>query len=471
MALSEQAKSVQGLYLSMLGRAADPSGYDYWTNELQNSNIDNLIASFSSSEEFQEYTGGLSAEETVQAMYQSLFDREADTGGREYWTGRLESGEITIGQLATTMMDSASEKDQEALNAKLAISDYYTENVTQEEFDPDKELTYQNLHSNEELYAELQRLNEDYDTLNLEQVGSSIGGNPLYTAVVGNGPQTLMLVTQQHGGEPLGTEAALQLLEYLAGDSAEAQALRDEVTLVVMPRVNPDGFARWQEQAAGGQDILDPRLNEAEVDLNRTYDPEADYSEVQAPESDAVKQVIARYQPDLMVDYHNQNNYRNDDGSLDTTSVLWATNEDASTEVMEAGMRAAVAISSALEDYEHDQLTIYPGSDNPAIGRNGLGIEGTPTLLIEQRGLQEMDQVAQGLEIDYSALASALTLEGIIGLTGIIDAMASGTFDDLNPLLALEIPARSEGIDYADVYTDDQFEPVLGVQPGEFILT
>ena len=87
--------------------------------------------------------------------------------------------------------------------------------------------------------------------MDLSQVGESVEGNPLYKAVVGSGPKTLMIATQQHGDEPLGTEAALYLLDYLAGDSAEAEALREEVTVVVMPRVNPDGFARWEQQVAG----------------------------------------------------------------------------------------------------------------------------------------------------------------------------------------------------------------------------
>lgn len=450
---------VQSLYLSLLGRAGDPEGLQHWVEELENSSIDTLGDSFTRSSEFMASTAAESPDGLVRSLYFNMFDRQVDKAGLDYWSTRLEQGDLDEHQLMKAITNSASDADREAYNAKLAIADYYTGNISQDSYDPEQPLTLSSLHSNDELYADLQRLDNDYDSLALDQVGTSLAGNPLYKAEVGSGEKTVMIITQQHGDEPLGTEASLYLLEFLAGDSTLAQSIRENVTVTVMPRVNPDGFARWERQESGEQGMLDPRRNEADIDLNRSYDPDEGFDASQAPGAAAVLQVIDAFQPDLLLDYHHQNNYRSDADSLDTMSIRWPTNPDVDQSVSETGQQAAVAIANSLQEFDHDQLTLFPGSDNPAIARNGLALDGTPTLLIEQRGLQEMDELALGLDLDYSALASALTLEALISMKGVLSAIADDTFDSLDPALTEQIPERSERIDYADLYGDDAYQP------------
>ena len=55
---------------------------------------------------------------------------------------------------------------------------------------------------------------------------------------------------------------------------------------------------------------------------------------------------------------------------------------------------------------------------------NGFALGGTPTVLVEQRFLQEMNELARGLDLDYSALVSALALEGFITMKGLVEAAA-----------------------------------------------
>ena len=38
-----------------------------------------------------------------------------------------------------------------------------------------------------------------------------------------------------------------------------ARALREEVTVTVVPRVNPDGFARWEREVGGERGLTVPR--------------------------------------------------------------------------------------------------------------------------------------------------------------------------------------------------------------------
>lgn len=458
MGLQSGAEFVQSLYLAYLGRAADPDGLAYWQGQLEpgRASANSVKQEIINSNEATAYLAALNNDDYVISLYHHYFEREPDDEEVAYWTGRLESGDFVWSELADRMIDAAGVHDQEALRAKLSVANYYSQHVTPDDYDAQQALALDDLHSNERLYAALLKLDAEYEGMTLEQVGESVEGRPLYSAVLGAGPRTLMIVTQQHGDEPLGTEAALWLIEYLAGNSSEAQSLREAVTVVVMPRVNPDGFARWQEQVAGVEDVLDPRYNANGVELNGTYDSSLPQDFDLAPESAAVHQVVAQYRPDLFLDIHNQNTYRSADGSLATLSLMWPTNEDIDTALVESGQRAAVAIAQALEEYDHDHLTLYPGNDALGISRNGLGLDGTATLLLEQRGLQEMDQLAQGVELDISALAGALTLELWISMMGVAESMASGSLDLLDPLLALQIPKRAEAVNFEALYDSDQ---------------
>ncbi|MGO2009438.1 M14 family zinc carboxypeptidase [Vreelandella alkaliphila] len=284
-------------------------------------------------------------------------------------------------------------------------------------------------------------------------------GRPLYSATVGEGPRKLMIVTQQHGDELTGTEAAMHLLEWLSGDSEAAQALREQVTLAVMPRVNPDGFERWEDLVAGELDpetTIDPRRNAEDIDLNRTWDSSEVIDASLIPEATAVQQTLETFQPELMLDYHNQNSYMNESGVLETISILWPTNDDVAPAITATAQQAAVAISQGLEDFDYGYLSLFPGGDMPQIARNGIGIDGILTLLIEQRGLEELSLKAlEGLELDFDAVSSAVVLEGVLSMLSVIEAMGQSGFDGIDPNLATLIPDRGERVAFDEIYAEE----------------
>ncbi len=449
---------VQTLHLSFFGAPAEPEVRSFLTEfvDLENpAAVEALEDAFVTFDAFRLSYANESPENLVRAIYFNLFDRHASPMEIATWTEQLET-ELEIADLPYTIIGSASEIDREALHAKLFVADYFTDATAEGGYLPDV-FTFPELRSNDELWGDLDRLDAAYDTLSLEEIGRSLEDNPLYSAQVGTGDIALMFITQQHGDEPIGTESAMYLLDFLAQDTELAEFLRNEVTVTVVPRVNPDGFARWELEVGGEPGLVDPRLNEAGIDLNRTHDPADPFDIDEAPESVAVNDLVDRIDPDFLFDYHGQGNYRSEDGKLDTMSVLWPTSDTADPEIVAASKRAIVAIDESLEDYDYDQLTLYPGSDNPAIARNGFALSGTPTILVEQRYGQEMFQLTQGLDTDYSALVSALALEGFISMKGIVEAAASGRLQEFDAARAEDIPERSEPVRFADLYTDDVF--------------
>lgn len=456
-------QSVQAFYLSLFGRAADPEGYKYWVSQLDSGavELDGVLSAMLQSSEFSERREALLAsdgERWISEIYQSVLGREVEKEGADYWTSLLSEG-VAPQTIIQSILAAASGTDNEALVASTSIAKFYSENVTNSEYNADQQLIQQGFRSNEQLYTDLTALDANYETLSLSQVGQSVEGRPLYSATVGEGPRKLMIVTQQHGDELTGTEASMHLLEWLSGDSDAAQALREQVTLTVMPRVNPDGFARWEGLVAGELDpatTLDPRRNAEDIDLNRTWDSSEAIDASLVPETTAVREVVQAFQPELILDYHNQNNYINEAGELETLSVLWPTNENVGPTITATAQQAAVAISQGLDDFDYGHLSLFPGGDSPQIGRNGIAIDGTPVLLIEQRGLEEFElKSLEGLDLDFDAVASAIVLEGVLSMLGVIEAMGQGDFDSLDPLLATLIPDRGERINFDDIYAEE----------------
>jgi predicted deacylase len=94
-----------------------------------------------------------------------------------------------------------------------------------------------------------------------EMVGYSVEGRPLYVYTFGNGAQERMIVAGIHGGDEGNTVTlANQLIVHL---NANPAVIPEEVTLYILPNLNPDGEARAHNKYG--------RLNHNGVDLNRNF--------------------------------------------------------------------------------------------------------------------------------------------------------------------------------------------------------
>jgi len=125
---------LQELYVAYFGRAADPTGLDYWTEVgvTQAAFAANMYAQ----NEFKSVYGDKSVEAQVNQIYKNLFDREADVTGLTYWTQEINLGNLQVAEIATHLIWAAqnnegSETDKTALSNRSAAAVAYTAEVKQ----------------------------------------------------------------------------------------------------------------------------------------------------------------------------------------------------------------------------------------------------------------------------------------------------------------------------------------------------
>jgi len=123
---------LQELYVAYFGRAADPTGLDYWTEKgiTQAKFASDMYAQA----EFKDAYGSLSTESQVNQIYKNLFDREADVTGLTYWTQQINLGTLKVAEIATHLIwaaqnNSGSSDDKTALTNKTNAAVAYTAKV------------------------------------------------------------------------------------------------------------------------------------------------------------------------------------------------------------------------------------------------------------------------------------------------------------------------------------------------------
>ncbi|EMA67571.1 hypothetical protein C461_07589 [Halorubrum aidingense JCM 13560] len=107
----------------------------------------------------------------------------------------------------------------------------------------ERAVNYEAYLDNEQLGERLKQIDRRSDRTDLRQIGSSAGrGDPIWEVTVGDGDESLHLINQIHGDEPSGAEAVVRILNQLAtGGSRRVETILDNLTITIVPRVNPDG--------------------------------------------------------------------------------------------------------------------------------------------------------------------------------------------------------------------------------------
>ena len=196
---------------------------------------------------------------------------------------------------------------------------------------------------------------------------------------------SVLLVGQQHGDEPAGSEALLVLARRLA--SGPQPGLLDRINVLILPRANPDGAAARQRVTASG------------IDANR------DHLLLKTPEAQAQAQLVREFQPLVVVDAHEYTvvgRYLEKFGSVQRFDALvqYAMTANlppfiskASEEWFRRPLIASLAQQGLSAEWYYTTSTdladkkISMGGTQPDTGRNVNGLKHAVSILLETRGV------------------------------------------------------------------------------------
>lgn len=218
---------------------------------------------------------------------------------------------------------------------------------------------------------------------------------------------TVLLIGQQHGDEPAGSEALLVIAQELAQGLLEP--LLDQINVVIVPRANPDGAATGTRSTANG------------VDMNR------DHLLLNTPEAQALAVLARDYRPILVLDAHEftvAGRYLQKFNAIQRHDVLlqYATTANvhefltkASNEWYHTPMLQALKDQGLSTEWYYttssrpDDLRVSMGGVQPDTGRNVNGLKNAVSLLVETRGIGiGRAHIQRRVHSQISAIGSAL---------------------------------------------------------------
>lgn len=134
--LPDHAHDLAQLYLAYFGRPMDWDGIDFYTTHGGPLDLFALARGFSQSPESQQLYGATFGAAQVNAIYQNLFNRNAEASGVAYWTGEVNAGHLTAAGAALGILLGAQNSDRIAVQNKLQVALAFSERVdTQSEVD------------------------------------------------------------------------------------------------------------------------------------------------------------------------------------------------------------------------------------------------------------------------------------------------------------------------------------------------
>jgi len=204
-------------------------------------------------------------------------------------------------------------------------------------------------------------------------------------AMLKSGKPTVLLVAQQHGNEPAGSEAALVIAARLAG--GDLKPLLERINVLIVPRANPDGAEAFVRDTS------------TRIDMNR------DHLLLRTTEARAIALVAREYQPDVVIDAHEftvMDRWVAKFGGVMSYDALiqYATVGNLPPSLtMQADARFRTAIVAALDGAglkSHWYFTTEAGSSDKTVSMGGVqpdtwrnvgGLRNAVSFLLETRGV------------------------------------------------------------------------------------
>ncbi|MDO5608319.1 MAG: M14 family zinc carboxypeptidase [Capnocytophaga sp.] len=330
------------------------------------------------------------------------------------------------------------------LYAQLAVGQWFEPKKVTDKFFPDPDIAMDipvfNKNSGfttyEEMNAFLKNLQEKYPSvMQIEYVGKTQRGKDIPLVILKNNTDNhktnVLYFGRVHGDEPSGTEALLYLVQQLPAD-ASMLAWLDTINLYIMPMVNIDGAQSNNRRTANT------------IDLNR------DQSKLDTPEARSMHQVVARVDPQLIVDFHEYQPDRSDwlriTPKVVTTPFdvmfLYSGNPnvpDVFRDVItETFIKSAMKVLDQNELTHHayysssrsfDNVNVTVGGASPRSTANAMALKNKLSLIIETRGIR-LGRTSMKRRVWGAYLVAKDILATTVANTGLIESTLEKGLED-----------------------------------------
>ncbi|MDQ3698889.1 MAG: peptidase M14 [Gemmatimonadota bacterium] len=257
--------------------------------------------------------------------------------------------------------------------------------------------------------------------LRTEEIGRSMQGREIRSVTFGDGGTTVLLWSQMHGDESTATMALADIFRFLteAGGDALRERLRQGLTIVFVPMLNPDGAELFQRENAAG------------IDINR------DARQLATPEARALKSLRDRLRPEFGFNLHDQGaRVLAGERGKQVAIALLAPPSSVDRSYDDVRTRArlvAATIAQTLGEEIPGRMARYDDTFNPRAFGDLMQQWGTSTVLIESGALPDDPEKQRLRALNVAALLASL------------DAIATGAYAMANPDAYESLPGNSGG--------------------------
>ena len=204
--------------------------------------------------------------------------------------------------------------------------------------------------------------------------GKSAEGRDISLLKLGRGKTSVMLWSQMHGDEATATMAIVDMMNFLGSSPNHrvAKMITEQLTLLIIPMLNPDGAERFQRRTA--------QL----IDMNR------DALFLGTPEAQVLRGAWERYRPHFGFNLHDQDP-RTTVGNTKkvSTIALLAPAYDESrsdNDVRRPAKQVAATFATVMKQFIPGNVSKYDDTFEPRAFGDNIQKWGTSTVLVESGG-------------------------------------------------------------------------------------
>ncbi|MGD1046674.1 MAG: M14 family zinc carboxypeptidase [Bacteroidota bacterium] len=205
-------------------------------------------------------------------------------------------------------------------------------------------------------------------------LGTSSEGRTISLYSIGNGSTKVMLWSQMHGDEPTATMALVDIFNFFTRqpDHIAMKTIREKLTLLVIPMLNPDGAERFTRRTA--------QL----IDMNR------DALVLETPEARILKETRNKHQPEYGFNLHDQDTRLTVGTTKKITAIaLLAPSTDESrtdNPVRVKAKKVASTFAQILNLFIPGHVAKWDDTFEPRAFGDNIQKWGTSTVLVESGG-------------------------------------------------------------------------------------